>query len=91
MASVRELKKDINFLTSELVAQAYLNQLIFKKISDDEMLTHITKAVDFRNNLVDRANHPDGKDNPKMVRSYYKKLRKDMVEQFESLYGALAV
>lgn len=90
MASVRTLKKDINFLTSELVTQAYLNQLIFNKISDDALVDHITKAVDFRNNFVERANHPDGKDNAKLVKAYYRTLRKEMVEEFGVLYEALA-
>ena len=90
MASIRSLKKDINFLTSELVTQAYLNQFLFKKISDEELAEYIGDALDFRNKLVERTNHPDGKDNPKLVKEYYKKVRKDMLEQFSSLYDTLS-
>lgn len=90
MASIRLLKKDINFLTSELVTQAYLNQFLFKKISDEELAKYIGDALDFRNKFVERANHPDGKDNPKMVKGYYKNLRKEMLEQFSGLYETLA-
>jgi len=90
MASIRTLKKDINFLTSELVTQAYLNQILFDKISDEELVNYIAEALDYRNNLVERTNHPDGKDNPKLVRVYYKNLRKDMLEQFSVLYDKLA-
>ncbi|MCA1744357.1 MAG: HAD family hydrolase [Bacteroidales bacterium] len=90
MASIRSLKKDINFLTSELVTQAYLNQFLFKKISDEELAKYIGDALDFRNKFVERTNHPDGKDNPQLVRTYYKNLRKEMLEQFGSQYETLA-
>ncbi len=90
MASIRSLKKDINFLTSELVTQAYLNQFLFKKISDEELAKYIGEALDFRNKFIERTNHPDGKDNPKMVRGYYKKMRKEMLEQFGTQYETLA-
>lgn len=90
MASIRSLKKDINFLTSELVTQAYLNQFLFKKISDEELAKHIGDALDFRNKYVERTNHPDGKDNPKLVRGFYKSLRKEMLEEFAKLYETLA-
>lgn len=90
MASIRSLKKDINFLTSELVTQAYLNQFLFKRISNEELAKYIGDALDFRNKFVEQTNHPDGKDNPKLVRVYYKNLRKDMLEQFRSLYETLA-
>ncbi len=90
MASIRSLKKDINFLTSELVTQAYLNQFLFKKISDEELAKYIGEALDFRNKFIERTNHPDGKDNSKLVRGYYKNLRKEMVEQFANQYETLA-
>ncbi|WP_026475424.1 hypothetical protein [Alkaliflexus imshenetskii] len=86
MASVRSLKKDINFLASELVTQAYLGQILFKDTTEDELINTITEALEFRNSLIARANHPDGKDNPKLVKSYYQKVRKDMVERFSELF-----
>lgn len=85
MANVRTLKKDINFLTSELVTQAYMNQIFFKT-SDEELVNQITQALDFRNDLIAKVNHPDGKDNPKLIKSYFSKVRKEMVEKFGKLF-----
>ncbi len=82
MASVRELKKDINFLASELITEAYVKQLLNESADDDKIAGVVVKAIEFRNNLVARANHPDGKDNPKMVKAFYRELRKDMMEKF---------
>ncbi|MBK3517766.1 hypothetical protein [Carboxylicivirga marina] len=85
MASVRELKKDINFLASELVTEAYVKQLVKEDVDNDKIAEVMVKAIEFRNDLVARANHPDAKDNPKMVKSYYQNLRKDMMEKFLSI------
>ncbi len=82
MASIRELKKDINFLASELVTEAYVKQYLNADVDQDKLAQLMVAAIDFQNTLVRRANHPDGKDNPKMVKAYYTKLRKDMMASF---------
>lgn len=82
MASVRELKKDINFLASELVTEAYVKQLLKEDVDNDKIAQVMVSAIEFRNELVKRANHPDGKDNRKLVKAYYQKLRKEMMEKF---------
>ena len=85
MANVRNLKKDINFLTSELVTQAYMNQIFFKT-SDEELVDQIKQALEFRNDLIAKVNHPDGKNNPKLIKSYFSMVRKEMVEKFGKLF-----
>lgn len=85
MASIKELKKDINFLASELVTEAYVKQMLKEDIDNDKLSQVIVKAMTYRNELVKRANHPDGKDNPKLVKAYYKKLRLEMMEQFVAI------
>jgi hypothetical protein len=85
MANVRSLKKDINFLTSELVTQAYMNQAFFKT-TNEELVDQITEALNFRNDLIAKVNHPDGKDNPKLIKSYYSMVRKEMVGNFGKLF-----
>ncbi len=86
MASIRSLKKDINFLASELVTQAYMNQILFKE-SDEKLTKDVISALDFRSNLLSKVNHVDGKDNPKMVKKYFSKLRKEMVSDFDKLFN----
>ena len=86
MASIRTLKKDINFLASELVTQAYMNQMLFKE-DDEKLEKDVINALDFRTNLLSKVNHVDGKDNPKMVKSYFSKLRKEMVAEFDKLFN----
>ena len=89
MASIRALKSDINFLTSELVTQAYVSKLLFKSMSDEEMSGLVTKALEFRKNFIEKVNHRDAKENPKMVKAYYTKIRKDMIHQFEEMVASI--
>nr|WP_321405459.1 hypothetical protein [uncultured Carboxylicivirga sp.] len=85
MASVKELKKDINFLASELLTEAYVKQLLIEDVDQNKIAQVMVDAMTYRNDLIARTNHPDGKDNPKMVKTYYQKLRKDMMEQFVAI------
>jgi len=49
----------------------------------------IEEAVGMRNEFIERTNHPDGKDNPALVKAYYASLRKELFgkvnEYFEKL------
>ncbi len=85
MASIRNLKKDINHLASEIITEAYVRKMIFDNINDDDFKKVISRAIDFRNDLIEKVNHPDGKNDPKKVKVYFKGIRNDMMKQFSEL------
>lgn len=89
MASIRDLKKDINYLTSEIVTEAYVRKMLFDEISEDDFKKVVTDAIEFRNDLIEKINHPDGKDNPQKVKSFFKDLRKEMDQKFSELVQAV--
>lgn len=89
MASIRSLKNDVNFLTSELVTQAYLSKVLFKTMDDESLGQFVVKALEFRQNFIAKVNHPDGKENPKLVKAYFSKIRKDLISQFEEMVVSL--
>lgn len=90
MASVRGLKKDIQFLTEIVITDAiYVSEMLLGKDDKQKADEVIVGAVDMYNNLIDRANHPDGKDNPKIVKKYYKELSKDLLNQTDELLTIL--
>jgi hypothetical protein len=43
-----------------------------------------------RNEFIDRANHPDGKDNPALVRAYYAGLRKELFVKVNEFFEKLS-
>jgi len=90
MASVRSLKKDIDYLIFEVISDCFAFSSIHPDDKSDELSAIITDAVNFRNDLIARVNNPDGKDNPKIVKSYYKAVEKDLLTGVDQLFDRLS-
>lgn len=79
MASRRALKKDINYLYSELLTECFKLSIISPKENHDKIEVLFNKIFLSSNDFIIRAGKPDGKDNPKLVKAYYKKLGQDLL------------
>jgi hypothetical protein len=90
MASIRNLKKDIVFLVSEVISDSQLFILLNPKQNTDAAYSVIEDAVAMYNLMFQRANHPDGKDNPKLVRQHYRTLRADLLSQTHALFERIS-
>ena len=90
MASIRELKKDIDYLVFEVVSDCMVYSNLHPENESDEISVLISDAVEFRNDLIARVNNPDGKDNPKIVKSYYKTVEKDLIAGVDKLFERLS-
>lgn len=90
MASVRELKKDIDYLVYEVISDCFVFSGLHPGIKSDEVSALISDAVNFRNDLIARVNNPDGKDNPKIVKAYYKAIEKDLLSGVDKLFSRLS-
>jgi hypothetical protein len=90
MASVRELKKDIDYLVYEVISDCFVFSGLHPDIKSDEVTAIISDAVNFRNDLIARVNNPDGKDNHKIVKAYYKSVEKDLLTGVDKLFSRLS-
>lgn len=90
MASVRGLKKDIDSLIFEVISDCFVYSGVHRENKSDEVSTIISDAVNFRNDLIARVNNPDGKDNPKIVKAYYKSMEKDLISGVDKLFSRLS-
>lgn len=90
MASVRELKKDIDYLIFEVISDCFVFSNLHPENKTEELTGLISDAVEFRNDLIARVNNPDGKDNPKIVKAYYKAVEKDLVTGVDKLFDRLS-
>ncbi len=90
MASVRELKKDIDYLVFEVISDCFAFTGLHPENKPDEVADIVSEAVKFRNDLIARVNNPDGKDNPKIVRAYYKSVEKDLLTGVDKLFDKLS-
>lgn len=77
MASRRNLKKTIKFVSSELITDIYFRCLMSKKIDDQKVDGLVVEIMAINREFVLRVNRPDGKENPKLVKAYFRKLFSD--------------
>ncbi|MEI7501864.1 MAG: hypothetical protein WCJ61_01125 [Paludibacter sp.] len=77
MASRKKLKKTIQFVTSELITDIYFRLLMSKDIENEKIDTLVVDIMALNKEFILRANCPDGKDNPKLVKAYFRKLFTD--------------
>ncbi|MHC1731588.1 MAG: hypothetical protein AB9888_06145 [Bacteroidales bacterium] len=90
MASIKSLKKDIDFLFFEVISDCFMFTSLHDGPKRAEVQDLIEEAVSARNEFIDRANHPDGKDNPAIVRTYYASLRKELFEKVDGYFERLS-
>lgn len=89
MSSIRNLKKDIDYLIFEVISDSFTYSEINTE-NHEEVSAIISDAVNLRNDLIARVNNPDGKDNPKILKAYYKAVEKDLLSGVDSLFDRLS-
>jgi len=82
MPSIRDLKKDIHFLTSEIFTESYVKGLIKEDVDKEKLAEIMVDAIKNRDEFIARTNHYDAKNNPKLVKEYFKKLRHDLYAKY---------
>ncbi|MBI9058718.1 MAG: hypothetical protein JEZ01_13215 [Labilibaculum sp.] len=89
MASRRRLKKDIDFLSFEVISDCYNYNYLHP--GKGEQVTEIVKdTIVSRNQLIARVNHPDGKDNPNLVKAYYKSVYTELFANVDESFKKLS-
>jgi len=89
MATIRDLKKELNYLTSEVVTEAYVRKILFNNIKEEDFTKVITDAIEVHNDSITKINHPDNKHDPKKVKAYYREIRDEMDTKFAGLVEAV--
>ncbi len=74
MASIRNIKKDIVYLTNEVVLDACIFINLYPEKKQEEALAIANKALDLRKDLLSRVNRPEGK-----AKSHYKAIFNDLL------------
>ena len=90
MTKLRETKKDIDYLVSEVISNCYTCLYFHPEKGRAEIFSIIEDAVNLRNELVDRANNPAEPKNRSLVRKHYVALRNDMFNKIDELFERLS-
>ncbi len=80
MASIRNLKKNINILTYDMLTRCYSLKESDPNITGDKFEEIIRKIVYLRNDLVLRTNHPEVNAESKSLKSHYRKIKEELYE-----------
>lgn len=91
MARIRDLKKDVDLLMSMVLNDCFYIIEYNPKVDSQAVMEIAGDVVAKHREFRLRINHPDGKDNPKLVRKFYKELMEEVVstanDYFERLSG----
>ena len=79
MASIRNLKKDIDILMSLVLNDCFYVLEYNSKVDNDAIMKIAAEVIQKHRELRLRVNHPDGKDNPKIVKNYYNGVVSEML------------
>ncbi len=90
MASVKELKKDIDYLVYEVISDCFTVMSVQSSDKSDELAELVGDSVKLRNELFSRVKHPGGKEDPKIMKEYYKKIRVDLLKGIDILFERLS-
>lgn len=86
MANKRELKKGINFLCGELLAEAVAITHYQKPQRQDDVDNVLTGILRLQDDMLNRVSHPE----PGIkARDYYKRLRQDMVHGVDDIVAQI--
>lgn len=84
MASKRNLKKDIDVVMSLALTDCFYVLEHNSNVNEEAVLKIAGDIVKKHRELRIKANHPDGKDNPKMVKKFYKQLVLELLQIADS-------
>ncbi len=78
MASRRNFKKDVNFLTNEIFMRSIVHLEFFGKRNADEVYSIMNEAADARNNYIARINQKIEKKSD--IKPHFKLIYEDLLK-----------
>ncbi len=89
MASIRNIKKDIDFLVDEVISDSLLCLSIQPDKGKDKFIEIINQTVEMRNNLISKVNNPPKTEKKSETKAYYKGIYNELLtttdQSFEKL------
>lgn len=91
MASKKDLKKDINFLTSEVIETCFLHyHLSHEKEEIKPVIDQVIEdAVQLRNELMYKINHPEDGLKGSELKNWYNEIQSEMMKKTDDAFEKL--
>ena len=91
MASLRLLKKDIDYLMSLVLEECMVVIENYPEADKEQVLDIARRVIARHRELRLRVNHPDGKDNPKIMKAYLRQVVDDLYRSADTSLSELAL
>lgn len=85
MASKRNFKKDINFLTNEILTRGIIHLNFFGKSKSEEIYAVMNEAAMSRNNYVARVNEKTSGKSAQEIKVHFKGIYDDLLKTTHDL------
>lgn len=89
MTTRRRIKKEIDYIVSDLILDCFAYANYAKKPDDAATMNIVTDTLSLRNQLRSRANHPEKRSETHSVKAFYDKLARELIEGVDSGYDKL--
>lgn len=85
MAKISDLKKDVNFLASEVITQCYITSQLFPQIKEETLNAVIEKSINFKLGFMKKINSYPTKGSKQEVKTYFREMETDLIAETQSL------
>lgn len=89
MTSRRRLKKEIDYVVSDLILDCFTYSSMYQKTEDNDVQEIVQGTLILRNELRELANHPEKRAESETVKSFYDNIAETLVGGVEEGYGKL--
>jgi len=83
MAKIRDLKNEVNYLTFEIISDCN-TFMTFHPDKKDAAVKLVEEAVELRNNLIQKINHPET-----VSTKYFKAVRNELILGADKIFEKL--
>lgn len=90
MSTIRNTKKEVAYLTGEVISNCYMAIYFQSETVKDELLAIVEQAIELHNNLIEKINHPAEKHNPSLVRKHYRSIETQMIEEVDAMFEKIS-
>ncbi|MGQ1909652.1 hypothetical protein ACT3CE_07680 [Marinifilum sp. RC60d5] len=89
MASKKEFKKDVNFLTDEILMRSMIYLEFFGENNSKEIYKIMNDAIASRNDYISRINLNLKDKSPKEIKTHFKSIYDDLLSSTHDLLGKI--
>jgi hypothetical protein len=89
MASRQRLKKEIDYVVSDLILDCFTFINMRAKTENEDVLQIVQESLNLRGDLLNQVNHPENKTETQTVKNYFDNIAKVLIDTVEESYVKL--